>query len=204
MSKRRSPAENKCPQCKIQMKLCFCSDIEPVENKIKVSIIMHHREEHLTTNTAKLATRMLKNSKICMRGLIDHPFVLSDLDILDDETPYFLFPSTDAAILDEKFIELNTDKKIHLIVPDGTWNQAKKVYRREKDLHFIKCVKLPNGISSHYRLRKAPRADGVCTFEAISYSLNILESNTIHQKLMHVFDVMVERFIKARYTFHND
>jgi DTW domain-containing protein YfiP len=204
MSARRSPAESKCPNCRINKKLCFCESIKVINNNIFVTIIMHHREKHLTTNTATLTTKILSNSKIVLRGLPGKIFNFEDLNIENDETPYYLFPHEDAIIIDEKFVKDNKDKKIHLIVPDGTWSQAKKVYRREESLHHIKCVKLPDGIKSEYKLRKSPREDGVCTFEAISHSLKILESVDNHNQMMTMFNKMVQQFIKARYTFHND
>jgi DTW domain-containing protein YfiP len=174
------------------------------DNKVKVTIIMHHREKHLTTNTATLAIKTLKNSKLVMRGLPEKPFTIDQLELADDEIPFFLFPNEEAEVINEDFINRYKDKKLHLIVPDGTWSQAKKVYRREKSMHQIKCLKLPDGIKSVYKLRKTPREDGVCTFEAISHSLKLLESNELYINLMSIFQVMVERFIKARYTFHND
>lgn len=204
MSKRRQPMEKRCPRCRINKKLCFCDHIVENENKVKVTIIMHHREEHLTTNTATLAIKTLKNSKIVLRGLPEKPFTYADLEIENDEIPLYLFPTDDAIEIGPEFLESVKGKKLHLIVPDGTWNQAKKVYRREHDLHQIQCVKIPMGITSQYRLRKAPREDGVCTYEAISYALKELESNELHEQLMKTFLKMVEQFITSRYTYPND
>jgi DTW domain-containing protein YfiP len=164
---------------------------------------MHHREKHLTTNTAVLAKRVLTNCEVFERGLPEKPFNISELNILPDESLYFLFPSEDAITLDSDFVKNHVGLKIHLIVPDGSWRQAKKFHRREKSFSNITCVKLPDGFLSQYKLRKEPRADGLCTYEAIASALLILEnSELLYDKLMETFNLMVSRFIKSRYHFH--
>ncbi len=203
MSKRRSPPENRCPECKINLKLCFCENVSKLETNTRISIVMHHREKHLTTNTAILAKRMLTKCEIFERGLPDRPFDIADLAIASNEDLYFLFPSVDAVVLDREFVQKNKGKSIHLIVPDGSWRQAKKFHRREKSFSNIKCIKLPEGFLSQYKLRKEPRPDGLCTYEAISGALLMLEeSEPLYNKLMDTFNIMVERFLKSRYYFH--
>ncbi len=205
MSKRRSPPENKCPECRIHKSLCFCDLVSLFDNRVRVTIIMHHREEHLTSNTAVLTARVLKNASIVKRGLPEKFFSLADLDIKSDEVPLFLFPSEEARTIDDDFLVDMQNKKIHLIIPDGTWNQAKKVYRREKELHHIPLVKLDlSGLhSSQYLLRKSPRSDGLCTFEAIAFALKKLESEEVFHHMDFVFSTMVKRFLKARTHFYD-
>jgi DTW domain-containing protein YfiP len=161
---------------------------------------MHHREEHLTSNSATLAEKVLKNSKLFMRGLPEKPFSFEELNCQDDELPLFLYPHEDA-------IELNGEnfsfKKVHLIVPDGSWSQARKVYRREQGLSGIQCVKLPEGFTSEYQLRKTHITDGLSTFEAIAHALGIIDGSEVENKMMEIFRIMVARVLKSRTTFHN-
>lgn len=193
--------EHKCPKCRINLKLCFCDAMIERTNKTSITVLMHHRETHLNTSTAIVAHRILKNSKIVLRGLPEKHFEYSDLMISEDEIPYYLFPTDDAILLDDDFVKAHEGKKVHLIVPDGSWTQAKKVYRREKCLHHIKCVKLSTLRKSEYELRKSPREDGVCTFEAIAYALGAIESEKLEQDMIAVLKVMVDRFKRARFTY---
>jgi len=193
--------EHKCPKCRINLKLCFCDSMIERDNQTAVTVLMHHRETHLNTSTAIVANRILKNSKIVLRGLPEKHFEYADLKIADDEIPYYLFPTDDAILLDDDFVKNHQGKKVHLIVPDGSWTQAKKVYRREKCLHHIPCVKLSTLRKSEYELRKSPREDGVCTFEAIAYALGAIESDKLEKEMIEVLKVMVDRFKRARYTY---
>jgi DTW domain-containing protein YfiP len=163
---------------------------------------MHHREEHLTSNTATLATKILPQSKFFVRGIQETPFKFSDLNCSEDELPLYLYPHEDALTLSSLNFSF-TNKKIHLIVPDGSWTQARKVYRREPGMENIQCVKLPEGFTGEYLLRKTHIPEGLSTFEAIAHSLGIIESDLIEKRMMEVFRVMVSRVIKSRTTFHN-
>ncbi|MBC7714283.1 MAG: DTW domain-containing protein [Rhizobacter sp.] len=204
MNKRRSTTGSRCPRCKIHKTLCFCDAIHDVKTKTRVSIIMHHRETHLTSNTANLAKLSLPNSEILLRGLPDKPFSAESLKLNSDETPIYLFPHEGAIELNPAFMEKNKDKKFHLIVPDGTWSQAVKFYRREEGLAGIQCVMVPPGAPGRYKLRKSSDENRLSTFEAISRALGILEeSPELQNEMEQIFDTMVERVVRGRTAFEN-
>lgn len=203
MSKRRSTEQKRCPRCRIHHTLCFCEFLIPLVTQTKVSIIMHHREEHLTSNTATLANKILINSNLYMRGLPERPFSFSDLNSSPSEKLLYLYPHEDALELTPDFFSLNK-QNIHLIVPDGSWSQARKVYRRVEGIDAAQCIKLPTGFKSEYKLRKTHIQDGLSTFEAIAHALGIIENQDCEKKMMEVFRVMVARMLKSRTTFEND
>jgi DTW domain-containing protein YfiP len=163
---------------------------------------MHHREEHLTSNTAKLATMTLSNAKIYPRGLPENPFSLDQLNLESGALPLYLFPDDDAEELNAEFLEKHPGP-YHLIIPDGTWSQAKKVRRREPGLLDLKCVKLSDQVKGEYKLRRSVRDDGVCTFEAIAYALEILENREVSEDLLRQFRIMNNRVAKSRSAFEN-
>lgn len=213
MSQRRSTHGVRCTRCKINVKLCFCQELRKLATKSKISFVMHHREEHLTSNTVNLALLTLENAEVHMRGLPDAPFKIQNLNI--DEAnylPLFLFPEDDAIELNaENLGVLNPNNlPVQLIVPDGTWSQAKKVYRRDFVLlnsteKKIQAVKLPLGYEGKYYLRKSPRENGLSTFEATIYALDIIENNkAVTNELLQMFSIMVERMIKTRRNFHGN
>jgi DTW domain-containing protein YfiP len=202
MSKRRSTQGKRCERCRINKILCFCDHIKLHDTKTRVSIIMHHREKHLTSNTAKLATMTLSNATIYMRGLPESPFSLEQLNLEPKVLPLYLFPDADAVELNEEFLE-KYPGPYHLIVPDGTWNQAKKVRRREPGLSDIMCVKLSDSVKGEYKLRRGVREDGVCTFEAIAYALEVLENKTVSEDLLRQFRIMNNRVAKSREAYDN-
>jgi DTW domain-containing protein YfiP len=162
----------------------------------RLIVLMHYRESFLTTNSAKLARVALENSEIRLRGEKGRPTPSDGLHS-DERQSLFLFPSKEAAILTPELIA-SLGKPITLIVPDGTWRQAKRVGRREPALAQVPHVKLPPGALSNYRLRREPNDESVSTFEAIARAFGIIEGFEVQQKLEYLFDVMVERLLWGR------
>ncbi len=86
-----------------------------------------------------------------------------------------------------------------MIVPDGSWRQASKIYKREPALHKIPIFKLAEPLPvSKYFLRREPRPDGFATFEAMAHALGILESQNTKELLLNFFDSYVQRTLNSR------
>ncbi len=204
MNKRRASQGARCLRCKIHKALCFCHAINEIPTKTRVSIIMHHRERYLTSNTSNLAKLVLPNLEISQRGHPDFPFNIDSLKLNTLETPLYLFPHENAIDLNSDFVRANHDKKFHLIVPDGTWSQAVKTFRREAGLANIQCVRLPPGEAGKYRLRKSSDENRLSTYEAIARALGILEDDfEVQLKMEKIFDIMIESVIRGRTAFEN-
>ena len=84
-----------------------------------------------------------------------------------------------------------------LVVPDGTWRKARKILHCNPLLAALPRVTLPVGLSSRYRLRKAPNAQALATVEAVSYALDILEPESDFSSLLRPFDALIEGQIQA-------
>ncbi len=157
---------------------------------------MHWKEDLTTTNTARIAALCLPNSQIRIRGRRDAP-TSADNMLCEEGQNLFLFPSERAIELTPEYVA-SLKRPIHLIVPDGSWRQAKRVGRREPALADVPHVKLPRGKPTEYVLRKEPNEDALCTFEAIARAMGTLESKEIQDKLEEVFRLMMRRVLDSR------
>lgn len=197
MSQRRAGHVNRCPNCRVNNFFCVCEFIKPFHIETNVSLIVHVRELKLTSNTAQFAEKMLPGkAEVVIRGRMNDTF--SSAPVLERTgRPLFLYPHEDA-------LELNDDFKqkfpgpYHLIIPDGNWQQARKVRQREEGFSDLPAVKLPPGITSEYGLRKAIHPEWVSTYEAMTHALGILEGNEVKEKLMAFFRIWVKRTEQAR------
>lgn len=192
----RLGSTNRCPRCWIRPDLCFCAEIPELKPETRVLIYMHYRELKLPSNTARLTQLCLPQTEIRVRGLPNQPVSSEGLHV-KGRRPVFLYPSEEAR-------ELNADFKREfpgpytLIVPDGSWRQASKVYKREAIFKGIQTVKLPPGPESEYQLRRETDSRHVCTIEAIARSLGILEGMELQHSIEKLFRVMVQRSLIAR------
>jgi tRNA-uridine aminocarboxypropyltransferase len=77
------------------------------------------------------------------------------------------------------------DRARHLIVPDGTWSQARRIERRWFAPHALPRIELHGDWPSVYQLRRS--SQGVCTFEAASIALGLLADAPVAGALLHRF-----------------
>jgi DTW domain-containing protein YfiP len=187
---RRDNRANRCGICLMHIGLCVCSLVPRLETRTRLVLIIHHTEIRKPTNTGHLGATCLVNSEVHIRGRENAPSTPIEWS---DRTPLLLFPHEGEA----KPLE-PVDGPVTLIVPDGNWRQASKVRARVPGLKGVRCVTLPPGPPSIYRLRSEAHAEGLATIEAIARAMGILEGRHIQEPLEHIFRVMVERTLWAR------
>ena len=193
--KRPNP-DSRCPQCRISKIFCYCSSVRPFYNKNFVTLLIHHREKHLTTNTAVLANRVLKNSEIFYRGVKDAPIEQLSFEKAGHRS-IVLFPDEQSHALDQTFLE-EFPGPYNLIVPDGSWSQARKFKKRIKYLQEIPSVHLPFTYESEYYLRRQTKKENLCTYEAIMRSLGIIEGSEVENEMLLTFRAMVSNILRSR------
>lgn len=147
-------------------------------------------EARKPSNTGLLATRCLENSTVQIRHKGTGPLLAPVIH--DGELPLVLFPSPDATPITNY---ASSPQSIALLVPDGSWPQA-RAHRRL--LRHHRCVTLPDLGPSEYRLRSEPQVGGLATLEAIARALGILEGDAIHSAMLAVFRMFVDRTLWFR------
>lgn len=198
MTSRFGNKDKRCKGCRIFPPLCFCEHLFERDHQTPVRIVMHKAELGLTTNTAYFSEKSLRDCEIHVRGIKDRPLEIEASFDQDKYTPLYLFPDEDAVELTEEFLS-SLERPPILIVPDGSWQQAKKFKKRESALKGYQSVKLPSGISSNYRLRTAPAEGAVCTYEAIAIALGICEkSSNLEDDLLALFKLITDRMYYSR------
>lgn len=187
----RTKGASRCGRCRMQQKLCLCDQIELLETRTRVSLVMHQRERTKPTATGPLALLALRNSELFLHGVEGVPLSLSHLD-RGEYRLLVLFPAADARELTRELV-LEDSRPVNLIVPDGGWRQASRAARRIPGLESVEKVTLPMGRPTQWGLRRVTRAGGLATFEAIARSFGILEDATIQLRLEKLFLEMVRR-----------
>lgn len=194
---KKSLVSLSCLRCRLRQNLCVCDLMPHFDLKTRIVLLMQCREYKVSSGTGHLIPKILPHSEIRFRGM-SNKIELSTQGLSDNTRETFLlFPDPGAQVLDEAFVR-NRTKPVTLIVPDGNWRQASKMVRRIEGLRRFPKVILPLGPPSTYRLRRGQRENGVCTFEAVSRALGILEGKEVQEQMDYFFRVMVERVLWMR------
>lgn len=192
---RRFLAEDRCGRCFLRKESCLCLDL-PLLRLLhtRLTVIMHAAEFKSTTNTGRLLQLAIPECQIVLRGEKENRF--SGL-CFDEPTVLFLYPTPDSIELTPHWVAA-LPKPIHLVVPDGTWRQAAKVYRREPSLQRARPVKLMPGPISGYHLRTPPQPHCLSTVEATARALGLWEGEAVQKALENLFALMVKRTLETR------
>ena len=186
----------RCATCRLKEDHCLCNEVSPITLKTHLAIVMHQREVEKPSNTGGLALQLFPNSSRFIRGLRDQPLDLSVLDT-PERRVWVLFPSDKVEVLSDDMIH-EDPRPITLIVPDGSWTQARRVVRREGLLRHARHVVPPPGEPSRYRLRHEHVEGGLSTAEAIARALGVIEGPEAQGALEALFDLKVARVLSER------
>lgn len=185
-----------CSKCLLRVDLCLCAEIPKLATNTHVALIVHSLELKKATNTARLLSSALLNSEVRLQGAPSHPLDLSHL-VSPERDTLILFPENSNPPLTREFAS-TLRRPVTLIVPDGTWQQAKKIAAHASQLPGTRRISVPLGAPSRYKLRLSDQPARLCTMEAVARALGALESVEIESSLTALLDKMVERSMSMR------
>ena len=174
----------------------MCAELPRLDLRTRITLVIHHRELSRSSNTGLLAHQSLVNSEVRIRGESRETLDLSDLLSPNYRTLLF-YPSGDALELDRELV-CQDSRPIQLIVPDGTWRQARKIHSRHPELKNIPRVKISAPNHGTFQMRAQSRPERMATLQAIACALRIIEGDLVAAPLMKLYRARVDRTLRAR------
>jgi len=178
-----------CWECRRPLRVCYCSAVQPIETRTKIVILQHPRESDVPINTARIAELALSNSTLHVGLDFARDAALAAALSDPEAPPVLLFPSEGA-----KDLALEAPPgPVTLVVIDGTWWQASKLFKLNPFLQALPRYGLAPSTQSRYRIRREPAAHCLSTIEALEAALSLLERRAGgFPELLKPFDTMVE------------
>jgi DTW domain-containing protein YfiP len=169
--------------------VCLCETIQRRATRTRVVILQHPRESDVAINTARLVELQLESAERHVAVTLDEVPSLRDR-LSDPEAPaILLYPGEGARDL----ASLEVEGPVTLVVLDGTWWQARKLFRQNPELSRLPRYGLTPSAPSRYRIRREPALHCISTIEAVGEALSLLEPGGFdRESLLRPFDAMVE------------
>ncbi len=182
----------RCTRCRRPETHCLCALIPDVYSDTSIIVIQHPSEAEHALNTARLLVLGLSNATLVTAETLSPEWEAVLLDPAWHTE--LLFPSQDALLIAPA---ANQTRPRRLVLLDGTWRKARKLLHLNPVLQSLPHVELPPGLTSRYRLRKAPAVGALSTIEAGVAALTMIEPAKDFHSLLRPFDALIEGQITA-------
>ncbi len=185
-----SDLPGRCRACWIRLEHCVCPVVPRVEPRTGVVLVRHAREAMKSTGTVRVAALALPTAHVLEYDEDGEP-ARALLPPLLTRGAHVLFPSEPTAPWDGARVDT-------LVVLDGTWRQARRMFHRLPALHALPRLALPPKPEAVLRLRDSSTEGGRSSLEALADALSLLEGDAVAAPLHRLHAEFVERVFKAR------
>ena len=163
-----------CSECGLPIINCICNKTAKVSTKTQFWILSSEREFYRPSNTARLLKLVNPEStEIFLWERTKSPEQLLKNIIMENYSVYVLFPTENEELENRKVEYEPTDKTPAFIILDGTWKEARKIFRKSDFLKSLPIVSLEPNYASSYDLRRGAAEGNLCTIEAANEILRM-------------------------------
>lgn len=204
---RGGPKGERCDGCRLRPSHCLCALRPDLNTHAGMCLLMHDAEPMKPSNTGWLIADVVRStfafgwsrtevSEELMALLQDpqwQPYVVFPGEFVDPpERVMHALPAASAASV----ASAGHARRPLFILLDGTWSEARKMFRKSPYLDGLPVLSLKPEQISRYRLRRSKREDHFCTSEVAALCLEL----TQHPQDMHAGHVL-EHYLEV-YTHH--
>lgn len=122
----------RCERCRLSLPYCICQWQPPAESDVGMCLLMYDTEPLKPTNTGWLIADLVKETYAFSWSRVGD---MSEVEALLNEErwqPYIVFPSEYAEPERVHQQLIVSDKKPLFVLLDGTWTEARKIFRKVK------------------------------------------------------------------------
>lgn len=166
----RGGSVERCDRCRIDTRYCICELTPSTESKAAFLILYYDDEVLKPSNTGKLIADLFDDTFafIWQRTEVDDQLI----EVVNDEAwyPVVVFPEAYAQenrVVLKGDLDVPEDKRVLFILLDGSWREAKKMFRKSPYLDRFPVYSVDPQEFSKYQVRKATRDHQLATAEVV-------------------------------------
>ena len=195
----------RCPDCRVIFSHCLCALRPQVKTRAGMCLIMGDLEPLKPSNTGWLIADVVPDTAAFgwSRTSVD-PALLA---LLADPqwAPCLVFPGEYASperVVTE--VPQHPGKRPLFVLLDGTWSEARKMFRKSPYLDHLPVLSLQPEQLSRYRLRRSTRDEHLCTAEVAALCLALGGERHAAETLETYLDVFSNHYLNARQSVPPD
>ena len=188
----------RCEKCRIGLSHCICELTPKVKSNAGFLLLMYDTEILKPSNTGKLIADVVPDTYAFLWSRTEENKELLLLLNDDQWQPLVVFPeqyADDGREVINDTVKVNTGKRPLFIMLDGSWREAKKMFRKSPYLNKFPVVSFNpemtenNELISRYQIRQAVVSNQFATAEVAARVLDMCGEQTNANLLDLWFDV---------------
>lgn len=194
----RGSKVKRCEECLLAKVHCICFAKPVPSAKSAFLILMYNFEYFKPSNTGRLIADIAPdNFAFIWNRTLPDPALLA---LLSDQQyqPIIVFPNEYAEATRCIQKPVRSDKKYLFILLDGTWREAKKMFKNSPYLDNFPVLGFKTESGSNYRLREAAHLHQLCTAEVAIEVLQLIDEKTASTELSNYFDVFCKNYMAGK------
>jgi len=193
----------RCKHCMLLPYLCLCTIKQTVTSQSAFLLLMYDDEILKPSNTGRLIADLINDTYAYIWSRTEPQTEM--LALLKDPKwmPIVVFPSeytdVDRQVIEQtKLPQVIEDKRPLFILLDGTWAQAKKMFRKSPYLNAFPVLSFSPEKLSEYLVRKATKDNQLATAEVAGLVLQSL-GETYNANIMYLlFNTFKENYLLGK------
>lgn len=189
----------RCSYCMLREHLCICSDKPVISSNAAFLLVMYDDEVLKPSNTGRLIADLFEDTFAYIWSRTEPNSAM--LELLEDPQwqPYVVFPAEYAQPerVAEK-VDIETGKRPLFIMLDGSWAEAKKMFRKSPYLNKFPVLSINPDKPSRYKVREASKENQLGTAEVAARIIDLYGEQHNADVLDLWFDVFRENYLTGK------
>lgn len=196
----RGASVRRCSACLLAESVCICPWASRRESAVDFILLLHHDEVFKPTNTGRLVADIFPSNVTAFEWSRTEPSAQLLALLADPQRyPVIVFPAdeTSGRTIHTSAPQLD-DKRLTLILLDGTWRQASRMFRSSSWLAGLPVMTFATTQEGRYAVRQKIREGQLATAEAAAELLRLCGEEENGQALEDYFLIFNEHYVSTR------
>ncbi|MCJ2376650.1 DTW domain-containing protein [Vibrio sp. ZSDZ34] len=206
--KARGAKVNRCTYCQVAKQYCICEHQPSIESKFAALIILSENEVCKPSNTGRLILDVITDGHAFQWNRTEPQSELIDLINHAEYQPIIVFPEEyvddkQRLVSSSKTSAFNNKKPLFIFL-DGSWREARKMFRKSDYLSDLPVLSIKPDALSNYIMRKSDNDAHLATVEVASLVFGQYGEPGTEKLLSSWFEVFKETYMMSKTRYSSD
>lgn len=195
----RGAGVDRCKHCMVVKRLCICDEKKTLSTNAAFLLVMYDDEVLKPSNTGRLIADCVEDTYAYIWSRTEPNEEM--LALINDPVwqPYVVFPEQYAKPERVSYSpEVPEGKRPLFILIDGTWQEAKKIFRKSPWMDHLPVLSIKTEEQSRYSVREATGKSQLATAEVAAKVLALNGEQLAGKCLDAWFDVFREHYLTGK------